>query len=168
MTRPMIFTVDASLLEDLNKRPDDVRQKMLFDFRSYTAQTVEVTRGGETFSFGKEAGATQPDGGVGADIWKQTAPSAREVELTKMTDFLVDLANLKAETFADRALTSGDEYVFTVRFGDQTAPTEERITIRRSGATVHGIRQGEPGAAVVPTADFQKVLDELTAVLEAP
>jgi hypothetical protein len=29
---------------------------------------------------------------------------------------------------------------------------------------VHGMRQGEPGAAIVPTADFDKVLTELTAL----
>jgi hypothetical protein len=84
-----------------------------------------------------------------------------------MTDFLVDLANLKAETFTGGSVSGGDEYVFTVRFGNETAPSEERVTIRKSGATVHAIRPGEPGAAVVPTADFDKVAADLKGVTGA-
>ena len=32
------------------------------------------------------------------------------------------------------------------------------MTFRKSGGVVHAIRTGEPGAAVVPTADFDKAL----------
>ena len=66
---------------------------------------------------------------------------------------------------ADKAATGGDEYTFAVKFGDEKTPKEERVTVRKSGTTVHAMRQGEPGAAVVPTADFDKVaagLKELT------
>ena len=35
------------------------------------------------------------------------------------------------------------------------------MTFRKSGTTVHGMRQGEPGAAVVSTADFDKVVSGL-------
>ena len=163
-TRPMVFTVEASLLDDLKKKPDDVRQKMLFDFRSYTALNLDVVHGVEALSFAKSAGAAKDKGGVGADVWKQTKPSSRDVDQTKMTDFLVDLANLKAGSFTDHPVTGGEEYVFTVRFGDEKAPQDERVTLRKSGSTVHAIRQGEPDAAVVATADFDKAITELKAL----
>jgi hypothetical protein len=167
LTRPMVFTVEATLLDDLGKKVDDIRQKMLFEFRSYTAVGLDITHGTETFSFTKQAGKPQGNQGAGPDVWKQTKPTARDEDLTKMTDFLVDVANLKAASFTDRALTTGDEYVFAVRFGDEKAPKEERVTFRKSGTTVQGIRTGEPGAAVVPTADFDKVVADLKGVTAA-
>jgi hypothetical protein len=167
LTRPTIFTVEAPLLDDLKKKPDDLRQKMLFEFRSYNAVGFDATHGSQTVTFAKQPGPAQSDGGTGADVWKQTKPVAKDADQAKLTDFLVDLANLKADSFVDRALASGDEYVFTVRFGEANSPREERVIFRKSGSTVHGIRQGEPGAAVVATADFDKVAGELKGLTEA-
>ena len=70
LTRPMVFEVEASLLDDLKKKPDDVRQKMLFEFRSYTALNLDVAHGAEAFSFAKSAGPAKDKEGVGADVWK--------------------------------------------------------------------------------------------------
>jgi hypothetical protein len=166
LSRPIVFTVDAALLDDVKKKPDDLRQKMLFEFRSFTATSVDVTHGAESFSFVKQTAPSQPNqSSVPAETWKMTKPAAKDVDQTKLTDFLVNVANLKADTFVDRAAGTGDEYVFAVRFGDAKSPKDERVTFRKSGTTVQGVRQGEPGAAVVSTADFDKVaagLKELT------
>jgi hypothetical protein len=166
LSRPIVFTVDAALLDDLKKKPDDLRQKMLFEFRSFTATSVDVTHGAESFSFVKQTAPAQPNqSSVPAETWKLTKPAAKDIDQGKVTDFLVNLANLKAESFVDRPAGSGDEYIFTVRFGDAKAPKDEHVTFRKTGTTVQGVRQGEPGAAVVPTADFDKVasgLKELT------
>ena len=64
----------------------------------------------------------------------------------------------------DRAAASGDDYVITVKFGEPKTPKEERVTFRKSGTTVQAIRTAEPGAAVVPTADFDKVVAGLKAL----
>jgi uncharacterized protein DUF4340 len=160
MARPLVFTVDASLLDDLKKKPDDLRQKMLFEFRSYTAQSVDVTHGAESFSFVKQKGAAQANQSP-AETWKETKPQAKDLDTGKATDFLVNLANLKADSFVDKPAASGDEYVFVVRFGEEKTPKEERVTFRKTGSTVQGVRQGEPGAAVVPAADFDKVVSGL-------
>jgi hypothetical protein len=125
-----------------------------------------VTHGAGSFSFVKQTAPAKPNQtSVPAETWKLTKPAAKDVDQNKLVDFLVNLANLKADSCVDRPAGSGDEYVFTVRFGDAKAPKEERVTFRKSGTTVHGMRQGEPGAGVVPTADFDKVvsgLNELT------
>jgi hypothetical protein len=165
LSRPLVFTVEATLVDDLKKKPDDLRPKMLFEFRSFTALSFDVTRGGQTFSFVKEKAAAPANASpVPAETWKLTKPSPKDVDQAKLTDLLVDVANLKADSFVDRPAASGEEIVFTVRFGDEKAPTEERVTFRKSGTVVHGLRQGEPGAAVVATADFDKVVTELTAL----
>lgn len=173
MTRPAVFTVETTLLDGVKKTPDDVRQKMLFEFRSYSALSIDITHGPESFSFAKQIAPPPADQSAAPapDTWKQTKPAAKDLELTKITDFLVDVANLKAESFTTRAAASGDDYVITVRFGEQSAPTEERATFRKSGTTVHALVQGEPGAAVVPTADFDKMvagLKGLTTTAPAP
>jgi len=162
--RPLVFTIESTLLDELKKKPDDLRQKMLFEFRSYTALGLDVTHGSESFSLAKQKGSAQPNQSP-AETWKLTKPQAKDLDTAKVTDFLVNLANLKADSFTDKAATGGDEYTFAVKFGDEKTPKEERVTVRKSGTTVHAMRQGEPGAAVVPTADFDKVaagLKELT------
>jgi hypothetical protein len=160
-SRPIVFTVDATLIDDLKKKPEDLREKLLFAFRSFTAVNFDVTHGNESFSFAKQkAPAPAPNSTTPApaDTWKQTKPSARDVDQGKMTDFLINLANLKADSFTDHPASGGDEWVFTVRFGEDASPKEERVTFRKSGTVVQGQRQGEPSAAVVSTADFDKVV----------
>ena len=162
LSRPMVFSVEAALLDDLKKKPEDVRPKDLFEFRTFSADSVDITRGGETFSFAKQKPAASPAGAAPvADVWKQTKPAAKDVDQSKLNDLLTNISNLKADKFADKALTSGEEFVVTARYGDPGAPKEERVTFRKSGDVVHAIRQGEPGAAVVPTADFDKVVTGL-------
>ena len=163
LSRPLVFTVEATLLDDVKKKPADLRQKMQFEFRSFTAVSVDITHGTEAFSFVKQKAPATPATPANqpappADVWKQTKPAAKDVDQNKLTDFLVNVANLKADSFADKPMASGDEYVFTVRFGDEKSPKEERVTFRKSGTVVHAIRQGETGAAVVTTADFDKVV----------
>lgn len=165
LARPIVFTVEATLLEDLSKKPDDVRQKMLFEFRSFTALSIDVTHGPEVFSFVKQTAppASNPldQSSVPAETWKQTKPAAKDLDQTKVTDFLVNIANLKADSFVDRAASTGDDYAIAVRFGEAKTPKEERVTFRKSGSTVQAIVPGEPGAAVVPTAEFDKVVSGL-------
>lgn len=162
LSRPMVFSVEATLLDDLKKKPEDIRPKDLFEFRTFSADSVDIARGGQTFTFAKQKPAASPAGAApAAEVWKQTKPVAKDVDQAKLTDLLTSISNLRVDKFADKALTSGEEFVVTARYGDPGAPKEERVTFRKSGDVVHAIRQGEPGAAVVPTADFDKVVTGL-------
>jgi uncharacterized protein DUF4340 len=157
LSRPMVFTVDKTLVDDLKKKPEDLRKKDLFDFRSFSAAGLDVTTGGQTYTFGKEkAGGKEQSSAV--DQWKLQKPAPKDVDQTKMTDLLTTLSNLRADTFAEKPLAAGDTIEITARFGDAAAPQTEKVTFRKSGSTVHAMLPGEGGAAVVPTADFDKVL----------
>jgi len=128
-----------------------------------------VTLDGETYTFAKEApapaeGAEQT--ASQAPVWTLTAPERREVDQATMSGLLTSLSNLRAESFADRPLASGDEVVVTARFGDDAAPSQEALTFRRSGDTVHAIVPGEPGAAVVPATDFDAALVVIRQLIE--
>ncbi len=167
LSRPMIFTVEASLLDDLKKSADDFRKKDLFEFRSFSAKSAEVTFGGQTYVFEKQTApapaAAKDSTTTPTEVWKQTKPAAKDLDQTKITDFLTTVSNLKADKFADKALATGEELVFSAKFGD--APTTEQIRFRKSAGVVHAIRAGESGAAIVSTADYDRavtLLKELT------
>jgi len=157
LSRPLVFTIEKTLVDDLKRKPEDLRKKDLFEFRSFSATGIDLTVGGQTFTFGKEkAGGKEQSSAV--DQWKQQKPAAKDVDQTKFTDLLTTLSNLRADTFADKPLTTGESIDVTVRFGDAASPQTEKVTFRKSGTTVHAIVPGEGGAAVVPTADADKVL----------
>jgi hypothetical protein len=158
----MVFSVEATLLDDLKKSPSDVRPKDLFEFRTFSGDSVDIAHGAETVGFAKQKPAASPAGAAPPpDVWKQTKPAAKDVDQTKLNDLLTNISNLRADKFADKPLASGDEYVVTARYGEPGSLKEERITFRKSGDVVHAIRQGEQGAAIVPTADFDKVVTGL-------
>jgi hypothetical protein len=188
LSRPLVFTVEESLLTDLTKQPADLRVKDVFNFTTFSATGLEITSGGTTRTFAKSAPAPPPatdadadadaDGGDDqadaadadpaapppAEVWRQTAPEAADVNQTAMTDLLNTLSSLRADSFTARAPTSGQELVVVVRAGDAASPTEERVTLRKSGETAYALVEGEPGAAVIPPADFDRAVDQLQAL----
>lgn len=174
LARPLVFTVEASLLEDFKHKPADLRKKDLFDFRSFTAVGLDLTMGKDSATFtkvkeepekpkdekGKEKDkdkAKADETPVPVEKWKLTKPTTKDVDQPKVTDLLTTISNLRADTFADKAATGGEELVVVARFGSPTTQTE-RIVFRKSGGTVHAIVAGEPGAAVVSTSDFDKAV----------
>jgi len=162
LSRPMVFTVEASLLEELKKNPDDLRRKELYEFRSFSASSVDATIGGKSFTFEKEKGKAPAGADAAAppppDVWKLTKPAAKDVDQTKITDLLTTMSNLRVEKFVEKAHASGEDVVFGAKFGDPTAPDTESIRFRKSGGVVHAIRTGESGAGVVSTADYDKAV----------
>ena len=154
LSRPLIFSVDKTLLDELTKKADDFRVKDVFAYRSFTALGLDVISGGQTFTFAKK----KAEGETSLEKWSQTAPAEKAVDNAKFDDFLMTLSNLRAESFAATPHTGGDSVTVTARFGDATAPQTETVTLRKVGTVVHAIRSGEPGAAVVSTADFDRAL----------
>jgi hypothetical protein len=159
LSRPMIFTVEATLLEDLKKKPEDVRHKDVFEFRSFSAQSIELTYGGKTFAFAKQKPAT-PEASSAGDVWTMTAPEAKDVDQAAFNALLSALSNLRADSFADKPITGGEDLTVVAKFGDAAAPTEERATIRKAGDKANAIPSGEPGAFVLPLTDVDNVLKQ--------
>jgi hypothetical protein len=159
LSRPLVFTVEASLIDDLKKTSDDLRTKEVFEFRSFSVTSISITRTGATVAFAKSTSPAQGDAPP-AETWTQTQPEARDVNQTGMTDLLNTLSSLRASSFVAAPLASGEDTVIVAKFGEGTG-TDERVTFRRSGDTVHAMRTDEPGAAVVPTAEFDRALTQL-------
>jgi hypothetical protein len=176
MTRPgMVFTVETGLLTALQRKPDDLRVKDVFEFRSFSAQNVAFTIGGQTYQLAKEKAPPKPPAPGASptptptatpapaepDVWKLKTPTAKDVDQAKATDLLSAFSNLRADKFTDKAFPTGSDIVVVAKYGDVASPKEEKITFRKMGDTVQAIRQGESGAAVIATADFDKVIAQL-------
>lgn len=156
LSRPLIFTLEKTLVDELRKKPEDVRVKDLFSFRSFTAESFEIVSGATRYTFARTEGE-----GDAADVWSLTSPTTKTADASKMTDLLTTTSNLRAESFVTTASTSGDTITVTVMFDDAGTAKTETVTFRKSGSTVHGIRAGEPGAAVVSTVDYDRVISLL-------
>ncbi|TDI22088.1 MAG: DUF4340 domain-containing protein, partial [Acidobacteria bacterium] len=70
--RELVFTVNESLVTELEQGFDKYRRKNLFAFRPFNATMLEIERGGERWVFEKVE--TTADGE--ADMWRRTAPDA--------------------------------------------------------------------------------------------
>jgi hypothetical protein len=165
LSRPLVFTVESSLLTDLEKKPDDLRAKDIFTTQSYNATGLDIAHAGTSFSFAKSAGAPAADASASpTDVWKQTKPNAKDVNATAMTDLINTIASLHAEKFEAKPPSGGDEMTVTLESGDAAKPTEEQVTLRKVGETAYAVHAGDTGAAVVPAADFDKAVEQLKAL----
>jgi hypothetical protein len=163
-SKPLVMTLDGTLLDDFKKGPDEYRKKDLFAFRAYDANRIEITRGGQTVAFDKIKGAKPED----EDKWQRAGsggakPVAADKE--KMSVLLAKLESVRAASFVESTAKTGlDSPAMTVYAKFDDGKKEERVTFGKSGDAVYASRPGEPGAAKVSPMEFDdinKKLDEL-------
>ncbi len=160
-SRPMVFTIEAGLLDELKKSPDDYRRKDLFECRPYNATRVELTRGSDTWVFEKVKG----QGKDATEKWRQVSPTAREVDAAKMDAFLSKLTNMRAQSWAAAGTRTGtDQPVLTASARFDEGKKQERVVFGRTGSDVYASRTGEPGAAKVDSIEFDDALKALDAL----
>jgi Domain of unknown function (DUF4340) len=161
-SRPAVMTMDKSLADELKKNADEFRKKDLFEFRSFNANRVEITRNGQTVAFEKTKGT----GENAPDVWKRMSPTAGDVDKEKIDNMLSRLSNMRAASFvASEAKTGLDKPAMTVHVKFDDGKKEERVTFGKNGDEVYASRPGEPGAAKADASDFteiNKTLDEIS------
>ncbi|MFB3853216.1 MAG: DUF4340 domain-containing protein [Vicinamibacterales bacterium] len=163
-SRPMVFTVESGLGDELRKGVDDFRRKDVFEFRTYNASAIEVARGPETRAYEKAKGS-EPDA---VEKWRQVKPAAKEIDQPSLESFLSKLANLRAAAFAPAGTKAGMETpvaAFTVRFDE--GKKSETVTFGRVGSDVYASRPDEPGFMKIDTAAFEEALKALDEVKPA-
>jgi hypothetical protein len=158
--RPMVFTVESSLVDELKKPADDYRRKDLFEFRSFTATRIEIARGKDTLAFEKVKG----QGKDAQDRWRQVLPAAKDIDAAKLDSFLTRLSNLRAQSFLepnDKTKTGLDApaAIVTVKFDD--GKRQERVAFGKVGTDVFASRTGEAGVARLAAMDFDDVMKGL-------
>jgi hypothetical protein len=152
VSRPAVFTIDQSLTTDLSKPPDDYRRKDVFDFRSFNANRVELTRDGASRAFAKTKGAD------GKEVWRDAA--GKDVDTAAVENLLTQLTNLRAQSFEAAAHPSLKSPVLTVvaRFDENKTET---VTFARAGADVYASRADEPGSARLEANTFDEAVKAL-------
>jgi hypothetical protein len=156
--RPMAFTVEKSLVDDLLKQAADYRPKDVFEFRAFMASRLEVVKDGTAMVFTK---ATDKDG---KETWSQGEP-AKAVDNAKIDAALSAITGLQVASYVDAGTKTGaDSPVLTLAatFGDPKK--EDRVVFSRVGTDVFVTRAGEPGAARVEAAKFDEVLATIDAL----
>jgi hypothetical protein len=139
--------VEEALATDLGKDIVEFRRKDLFDARSFSANRLELRRGGETITVEKteEGGKT---------IWRR---GGQTIDTSRVEDVLTRFSNVQAQTFQPTAHASLKSPVLTatVRFDESKTET---VNFGRSGNEVYANRTDESGSARVETTVFDETM----------
>jgi hypothetical protein len=181
VSRPLVFTVDKTLADDLKKGPADYRLKDIFDFREFTGTKIEVTRAGATVTFEKkkETPPPAPAAAAGKDAakaagkaaptpppepvekWTQVAPQApKPVEEAKINDIAAKVASLRADTFVDK-LPAGAAELMTIATTFDQGKKSEKVVLYKAGADYYAIRPDDTGAAKLPMMGVEDIIKAL-------
>jgi hypothetical protein len=157
-SRPSVFTLEASLLDDLKKDAGEYRQKDLFDARAFNTTRVEVARAGESSVFEKTA--VKDKDGQEAQQWTQTAPAAKELDRAKVETLVSAVTGARADSFVEKPPAGAKtEVTVSLRFDD--SKKEERVTFQRSGTDTFAVREGSAGAAKLSGSTLDDILKAL-------
>jgi hypothetical protein len=162
-SRPAVFTIDSTLVTDATKEPGEFRQKDLFDARTFNSTRIEVVRGAETVAFEKTKVKNKE--GQDEEKWRQVAPSAKDVDQTKVDNLLSAVTGARATGFVDTVAKTGldkPEVTLTVKSDD--GKREEKVAMTRSGSDGFALRAGEPGAAKIDIATVENIVKSLDAL----
>jgi Domain of unknown function (DUF4340) len=154
LSRPMVFTVEKALVDDLKKSPDDFRVKDLFDARSFNTTRLDITYKGQTLAFQKDK-----------DAWKQVAPANKPAESTKMDTLLTALTNTRANSFADGKTATGLESPeLTIAVTYEDGQKHEKVSFARKGTDVFARREGDASAAKIDANQLDTIEKAIDAV----
>ncbi|HET7694908.1 MAG TPA: DUF4340 domain-containing protein [Vicinamibacterales bacterium] len=154
LSRPLIFTVESGLADDLKKAPDEFRIKDLFDARAFNTTRIEVARQGRTLAFEKDK-----------DVWKQVTPAARAADAAKVDALLSALTGTRANGFETKLAAAGldaPEIVATLKFED--GKKEEKVTFARKGADAFARREGDTAAAKIDASTLDGIIKAFDAL----
>ena len=157
VSRPMIFTVEKALADDVSKSPADYRTKDVFGFRAFTGTRLEIARGAASLAFEKKKGNEKD----AAEKWTQVQPAAT-VDASKIEDLASKVANLRAESFVD-ALPAGAAEAARVSTKFDEGKKQESVTIHKAGDEFFATRSDEAGAGRLARADVDALFVSLDA-----
>jgi hypothetical protein len=164
--RPMVFTLDTTLTDDLNKPFDDYRKKDLFEFRPFNVDRVRVTRvnGAETHTY--EFVKTPSSEG---DKWTSSTDgaAAKDADRTKVDDLLNKLSAIRAVTFVAAKTPTGLDRPVLIVGASYDGGKFERVRVGKVGDKAYGAREGEPLVADIGTA-LDAALTSLDTALQPP
>jgi hypothetical protein len=155
--RPIVFTVEKSLADDVARTTTDFRSKDLFGFRAFTGTRLEITRGGKAVAFEKKKGPEKD----AVEKWV-AVPPAKAADEAKNEDLVNKVANLRAESFVS-ALPAGATETARVQTAFDGGRKHDTVVIHQAGSDYYAVRDGDAGAAKL----IAPAVTELLAALDA-
>jgi hypothetical protein len=150
LSRPMVFTIESALLDELKKPADDFRVKDLFDARSFNTTRIEIARNGQTTTFEKTKGKEE---------WKQLTPSAKAADAAKVDALLTALSSTRASSFVDKIAGTGLENPeITVSIAYEDGQKHEKVAFARKGADAYARRDGDAAAAKIDATALDGII----------
>jgi hypothetical protein len=160
LSRPVVFTIDGTLLDDLKKDPFEYRQKDLFDARSFNSTRLEIARAGQTFVFEKTKAKNKD--GQEEEKWRQVSPQARDVDQSKVESLLSAITGAQATaapTEAAKAALTKPELTIAIKYDD--GKKEDRVTFARNGKAAFAARASEPAGVTVDASTIDNIVKAL-------
>jgi hypothetical protein len=159
LSRPAIFTIDSSLADDLKKDASEYRQKDLFDARSFNTTRLEIVHNNQTTVFEKTK--VKNKDGKEEEKWKQTAPTAKDADASKVEALIAAATGARATGFVDTTAKTGlDKPELTVAFKYDEGK-DERVTFARTKDAAYAARAGSPGGAKVDVSVIDSIVKAL-------
>jgi len=158
LSKRAVVTVEATLADELKKKADDYRPKEVFEFRSFNATRLEITRGASAVAFERVTGKD------GAPKWQRLNPS-KDVAAMEIDGLLAAVSALTVEQYVDAKTRTGADTpvaIVVARFED--GKKEERVVFGKVGKDVFAVRAGEPGAARVDGTKFDDTMKLIDSV----
>ena len=157
--RPLVFTIEQSLVDELMRLPDVYRQKELFAFRSFNATRLDVAQPESTLVLEKADGDS-PE-------WRRLQPAPGEVDQSEVAALLAALSGLRADRFTDADTDVGRDTpvaTVTVSFGDGD---EEQVVFSRMADEVYSTVADDTGSGVIDAAAFDAALTDASRLAGA-
>jgi hypothetical protein len=156
LSRPMVFTVETALFDEMKKPADDFRVKDLFDARSFNTTRIEIVRNGQTIAFEREKGK---------DGWKQVAPAAKAADGAKVDALLSALTGARATSFVDKIAGTGletPELAVSVTYED--GKKHEKVAFARKSSDAYARRDGDAAAAKIDATALEGIIKAVDAL----
>jgi hypothetical protein len=121
-------------------------------------------RNGQSFAFEKTK--TKNKDGQEEEKWRQTSPSARDVDEAKVEALVSAVTGARATAFVDKAAPKGaldtPELTVTIKFED--GKKEERVGLGRSGRDAFASRAEIPDVAKLDASTLDNIVKALEAL----
>ena len=169
-SRPLVFTVDTTLQDDLKKSLDDYRKKELFEFRPFLLAklraVLDAPGGPKTYEFEKVKGAKPND----PETWKVTRAGGESIttDQAAMDDLLNKLISLKTESWVDPKTKTGLDKPALVVSASYDEGKFERVTFGQVGDNAYAARDGEAGVVKVDTPSMRGAMLAFDTVVLPP
>ena len=156
-SRPQVFLVDSTLVQELTKGISDLRDKKPLRFEREQVQRIVLTRGAATaFAVDKDT----------SGVWHLSEPMGRDAKSWKLNSLLSDLEQLEVEDFAEE-LPAEATFAFSIEL---LSEGQALLTARFSGAaeTSYLQQEGDDAVYVVSGDDFAGLDLDIDDVAQAP